>query len=98
MLARTHLIFGKAYDNTAFRDWLRKRSTTPAIPPHKSRRVQHRYDKAFYRDRNVIDRMFGRLTTFGGSQLASTATSPHTPPPSASLQPWHGGFNESAPQ
>jgi transposase len=68
-----HLIADKGYDSTAFRNWLRKRGTTPVIPPHKSRKVQYRYDKALYRQRNVIERMFGRLKDFRpGSQPAST--------------------------
>jgi len=53
MPAPIHLIADKGYDSTAFRDWLRKRGTTPVIPPGKSRRVRHRYDKALYRERNV---------------------------------------------
>ncbi|MGA9673545.1 MAG: IS5 family transposase [Terracidiphilus sp.] len=59
-----HLIADKGYDSAAFRDWLRKRGTTPVIPPRKSRKVQYRYDKALYRQRNVIERMFGRLKDF----------------------------------
>ena len=56
-----HLIADKGYDSAAFRNWLRKRGTTPVIPPRKSRRVQYRYDKTLYRQRNIIERMFGRL-------------------------------------
>jgi transposase len=59
-----HLIADKGYDSATFRDWLRKRGTTPVIPPRKSRKVQYRYDKALYRQRNVIERMFGRLKDF----------------------------------
>ena len=59
-----HLIADKGYDSAAFRDWLRKRGTTPVIPPRKSRNLQYRYDKALYRQRNVIERMFGRLKDF----------------------------------
>lgn len=59
-----HLIADKGYDSAAFRDWLRKRGTTPVIPPRKSRKHQYRYDKALYRQRNVIERMFGRLKDF----------------------------------
>ena len=64
MPAPAHLIADKGYDSTAFRDWLRKRGTTPVIPPRKCRRIQYRYDKPLYRERNVIERMFGRLKDF----------------------------------
>jgi transposase len=31
------------------------------IPPRKNRKVQYDYDKAVYKQRNVIERMFCRL-------------------------------------
>ena len=64
MPAPKHVIADKGYDSKALRDWLRKRGTTPVIPPRKCRKHKYRYDKVLYRQRNVIERMFGRLKDF----------------------------------
>src|SRR5690606_10728282 len=55
------LVADKGYDSKALRDWLEQRGTEPIIPPRKNRKVQYDYDKAVYRQRNVIERMFCRL-------------------------------------
>ena len=52
------LVADKGYDSQKLREWLEKRGTTPVIPPRKNRKVQYQYDKAIYKQRNVIERMF----------------------------------------
>lgn len=59
-----HLIADKGYDSNALRDWLKRRGTQPVIPPRSNRKVQLRYDKKLYRERNRIERSFGRLKDF----------------------------------
>ena len=54
-----HLIADKGYDSNALRDWLKSRGTEPVIPPRSNRKVQLRYDKKLYRERNRIERSFG---------------------------------------
>ncbi len=55
------LVADKGYDSQALREWLEARGTQPIIPPRKNRKIQYEYDKAIYRQRNVIERMFCRL-------------------------------------
>jgi len=55
------LIADKAYDADHFRERLRQRGTQPVIPARGSRAVVLPHDRAAYRRRNVIERMFGRL-------------------------------------
>jgi transposase len=55
------VIADKAYDSRALRDWLQARGSQAVIPPRKNRKIQYHYDKALYRERNVIERMFCRL-------------------------------------
>jgi len=55
------LVADKGYDSQALREWLEARGTRPVIPPRKNRKIQYGYDKAIYRQRNVIERMFCRL-------------------------------------
>ena len=55
------LVADKGYDSRELREWLEERSTTPVIPPRKNRKVQYEYDKAIYKQRNVIERMFCRF-------------------------------------
>jgi len=59
-----HLIADKGYDSNALRNWLKSRGTEPVIPPRSNRKVQLRYDKKLYRERNRIERSFGRLKDF----------------------------------
>lgn len=49
------------YDSQALRDWLDERGTKAVIPPRRNRKVQYEYDKAAYKQRNVIERMVCRL-------------------------------------
>jgi len=51
----------KGYDSRALREWLENRGTEPVIPPRKNRKIQYNYDKAVYKQRNIIERMFCRL-------------------------------------
>jgi transposase len=55
------LVADKGYDSQALREWLEARGTEPVIPPRKNRKIQYDYDKAIYKQRNVIERMFCRL-------------------------------------
>ena len=55
------LVADKAYDSQPLRDWITSRGTAPVIPPRKNSRRPHPYNKAAYRARNVIERMFRRL-------------------------------------
>lgn len=45
----------------ALRAWLEERGTEAVIPPRRNRKFQYDYDKAIYKQRNVIERMFCRL-------------------------------------
>jgi transposase len=58
------LIADKGYDSTALREWLMQRGTEPVIPPRKNRKIQYEYDRALYKQRNVIERTFGRIKDF----------------------------------
>ena len=49
------------YDSHALREWLVERGTAPVIPPRKNRKVQYDYDRAIYKQCNVIERMFCRF-------------------------------------
>ena len=55
------LVADKGYDSKALREWLEERGTQPVIPPRSNRKTQYDYDKAIYKQRNVIERMFCRL-------------------------------------
>src|SRR4051812_28299026 len=55
------LVADKGYDSQPLREWLEARGTTPVIPPRRNRKLQYGYDRAIYKERNVIERMFCRL-------------------------------------
>lgn len=58
------LIADKGYDANHFRDLLAKRRTEAVIPSTAARKAPIPFDHIAYRERNLIERMFGRLKDF----------------------------------
>jgi len=58
------LIADKAYDTNAFRQLLAERGTDAVIPSIARRKPPIPHDALVYRQRNLIERMFGRLKDF----------------------------------
>ena len=54
----------KGYDSNAIRRQVVENGTVPNIPPKANRRWKNRFSPVLYRDRNAIERMFGRLKDF----------------------------------
>jgi len=55
------LLADKSYDADAIRADLADRKIEAVIPGRSNRRVKIEYDRALYKQRNRIERMFGRL-------------------------------------
>ena len=55
------LIGDRGYDSDPFRDGLRAMGIEPCIPGRNNRLRPVTYDEGLYRQRNRIERMFGRL-------------------------------------
>lgn len=55
------LIDDKAYDADKLRSWLKKRRIKAVIPSTASRTKPYPLDRAAYKRRNVIERLFCRL-------------------------------------
>jgi transposase len=55
------LLADKAYDADSLRRWLKHRKIRAAIPSTASRRTPYPLDRAAYKRRNVIERMFCKL-------------------------------------
>lgn len=51
----------KGYDSNAIRADLAERGIEAVIPPRSNRKTPIAWDAVLYRDRNRIERMFGRL-------------------------------------
>ncbi|MBV8361938.1 MAG: IS5 family transposase [Deltaproteobacteria bacterium] len=51
----------ETYDSDQFRDWLKRRGSTPVIPHKANRTAPHPFKPRRYRQRNKIERMFCRL-------------------------------------
>jgi transposase len=54
----------KGYDTNAIRRKIEAHGTLPNIPPKSNRRWKNCFSPFLYRDRNAIERMFGRLKDF----------------------------------
>ena len=55
------LIGDKGYDSDRFREALEGRGIAPCIPGRAHRKKPVAYDAGPYRQRNLVERMFGRL-------------------------------------
>lgn len=51
----------RGYDVDRVRAWLRGRGIGAVIPPKRNRARRFRYDRAVYRERNVVERALGHL-------------------------------------
>ena len=58
------LLADKGYDTNAFRAYLKQQNIRVIIPGKSSRKKRIRHDKSAYKNRNVIERCFGRLKDF----------------------------------
>ena len=58
------LIADKAYDANHLRRWLADRAVEAVIPSIARRKPLIPHDREAYRQRNLIERMFGRLKDF----------------------------------
>jgi transposase len=54
----------KGYDSDAVRRKIESKGAAPNIPPKANRRWKSCFSPYLYRDRNAIERMFGRLKDF----------------------------------
>ena len=62
-----HLIADKAYDADSLRNWLKTRRIKAVIPSTATRTVPYPLDRAVYRRRNLIERLFCRLYVIASS-------------------------------
>ena len=58
------LLADKGYDANALLDWLGQRGIAAVIPPKANRKVQRSCDWYMYKERHVIECMFGKLKYF----------------------------------
>lgn len=62
--ATTILSGDKGYDSDAVRRKIESKGAAPNIPPKANRRWKNCFSPILYRDRNAIERMFGRIKDF----------------------------------
>jgi transposase len=58
------LLADKGYDSDAIRRQVEANGTMPNIPPKANRRWKNCFSPVLYRNRNAIERMFGRLKDY----------------------------------
>ena len=64
-LASVDILHGdKGYDSDAVRHKIESKGAAPNIPPKANRRWKSCFSPYLYRQRNAIERMFGRLKDF----------------------------------
>jgi transposase len=56
-----YLLADKAYDANHWRAFLKKQKIEPVIPAKSNRKLHIPHNKILYRERNTVERMFGRI-------------------------------------
>ena len=56
-----HVIADLTYDAEHFHDTIVNLGAEPVIPPRPRRRRKHSWDKTLYKERNLVERFFGKL-------------------------------------
>jgi len=54
----------KGYDADELVNWIQQTGALAVIPPRSNRTVLRDYDTALYKERNLVERMFGYLKPF----------------------------------
>ena len=57
-------ILDKAYDSDAVVAAAKRQGAEAVIPPKKNRKVQREYDQDRYKDRNLVERFFGKVKQY----------------------------------
>ncbi len=55
------ILADKGYDSARFRQMMEARGLQPVIPPRCHHKAPAHYDRERYKDRNVVERLIGRL-------------------------------------
>ena len=58
------LLADRGYDSDGFRKYLSSQNITPVIPGRKNRKETIDYDTHIYKERNAVERFFGRIKEF----------------------------------
>ena len=56
-----HVIADKGYDGRRVIEFVESQGSQAVIPSRKNHKVPRAYDKSLYRERNQIERLFGKL-------------------------------------
>ena len=59
-----YVLADKGYDSDRFVSAIEKSHAVPVIPSKKNRKVPRDFDKALYKERNVVERFFQKLKNF----------------------------------
>ncbi|MGI9280570.1 MAG: transposase [Endozoicomonas sp.] len=57
-----YILADKGYDSNVFITEIERTGARPVIPPRRSRIIQREYDKELYKERNLVERLFQKLT------------------------------------
>ena len=61
---KVYLLMDKAYEGDATRKLAIQMGYTPVVPPKENRKKPWEYDKAIYKLRNQVERLFRRIKRF----------------------------------
>ena len=63
-VATTAVLADKGYDSNVNREAIRAQAAEPCIPPRANRKAVIDYDRHLYKERNGVERFFGRIKQY----------------------------------
>ena len=60
----SHVLADKGYDSRDLREALLEQGKEPVIPPRSNTKAPAEYDATMYKERNLIERCFGRIKDY----------------------------------
>ncbi len=96
-ITQTRLVHGdKGYDTNTVRQKIEAKGAAPNIPPKRNRVWKNCFSPVLYRNRNAIERMFGRLKDSAGSPQNTTKSQKPSMQPFASPLSSATGYESGA--
>ncbi|SAK78368.1 ISBm1, transposase orfB, degenerate [Caballeronia pedi] len=81
------VIADKGYDSDAFVKSIRASRAKAVIPPRSNRKIQRRYYRSLYRQRNLVERFFNRIKHFRRVEARGGSASRQKPPSNGVMTP-----------
>jgi transposase len=83
-----HMIADRGYDSERVLEKIEELGAVAVVPPKSNRKEQREYDKELYKERNLIERTFNKLSMLPRAVRRIPASQTRKPPPTGGDHPY----------